>query len=44
MSILIINIYLFEDIENIEILKKSISNQLVNITCMGLYNHGKSSL
>lgn len=44
MSILINKYLSFEDIENIEILKKSISNQLVNITCMGLYNHGKSSL
>jgi predicted GTPase len=44
MSI-IINKYLsFEDIENINILKNSISNQFINITCMGLYNHGKSSL
>ena len=44
MSILINKYLSFVDIENIEILKKSISNQLVNITCMGLYNHGKSSL
>lgn len=44
MSILINKCLSFEDIENIEILKKSISNPLVNITCMGLYNHGKSSL
>lgn len=44
MSI-ITNKYLsFEDIENIEILKKFISNQLTNVTCIGLYNHGKSSL
>ena len=42
MSILINKYLSFEDIENIEILKKSISNQLVNITCMGLCNHGKS--
>jgi GTPase Era involved in 16S rRNA processing len=44
MSILINKYLSFEDIENIEILKKSISNQLVNVTCMGVYNHGKSSL
>ena len=44
MSILINKYLSFEDIRNIETLKKSISNQLISITCMGLYNHGKSSL
>ncbi len=44
MSILINKYLSLEDIENVNVLKKSISNQLVNVTCMGLYNHGKSSL
>lgn len=44
MSILT-NKYLYsEDIQNIKILRNSISNQFINVTCMGLYNHGKSSL
>lgn len=44
MSILINKYLSSEDIENINVLKNSIVNQLINVTCMGLYNHGKSSL
>lgn len=44
MSILINKYLSSEDMENINILKNSIFNQFVNVTCMGLYNHGKSSL
>lgn len=45
MTKLMNNKYLSQlDIENLEILKKSIINKSINVTCMGLYNHGKSSL
>ncbi|RAX54437.1 hypothetical protein CCY99_03560 [Helicobacter sp. 16-1353] len=33
-----------EDIKILEILRKNIQNNVVKITCTGLYNHGKSSL
>ncbi len=32
------------ELATLRILKQSISNKLVNLTCIGLYNHGKSSL
>lgn len=44
MSVLIDKYLSKSDIDNLNILKKSILNKLVNVTCMGLYNHGKSSL
>ena len=41
----IIKKYLSKDeIKNIEILKNSINNNKLTITCIGLYNHGKSTL
>ena len=33
-----------EDIQSLEIMKKSISESMITITCVGLYNHGKSTL
>ena len=45
MTKLMNNKYLSQsDIQNLDILKKSIVNKSINVTCMGLYNHGKSSL
>ena len=32
------------DIKAIQDLKAELDNKLINVTCMGLYNHGKSSL
>jgi len=44
MSILL-NKYLTKaDIKSLELLKKSIQENRVNVTCTGLYNHGKSTL
>lgn len=41
----LINKYLSNmELDTLRILKNSISNNLINVTCMGLYNHGKSSL
>lgn len=44
MSVLIDKYLSKSDIDNLNSLQKSILNKLVNVTCMGLYNHGKSSL
>lgn len=41
----LINKYLSSvELDNLKILENAISNKLVSVTCMGLYNHGKSSL
>jgi len=41
----LINKYLTKaDIKTLDTLKKAINNDSVTITCMGLYNHGKSTL
>jgi len=41
----LVNKYLTKaDIASIEILKKAIKSDTITITCMGLYNHGKSTL
>lgn len=44
MSKLIIKYLSKMEINTIKTLQNSISNSLINVTCMGLYNHGKSSL